>query len=606
MSLSQPVVHAGRRATGQALAGIRSAPYVRKWLILGTLIGVVAGLGAVVFYDGLRLATRLLLTDIGGYVPASTAGEGGFHLASGFSRPWAIPLVVGGGGLIAGLLVFTWAPEAEGHGTDAAIKSVHTNPKGVRPRVIVVKLVASVVTIGSGGSGGREGPTAQISSGFGSILARTLNLTPSDSRLCVAAGIASGIGAIFRAPFGGALLGVELLYVNDVEIEALLPSMVATVVGYALFCLITGSFTPVFGLHNGASVHHAWELALFVIVGLACGVVGKLYTLTFYWMTDHFSAWSIPRAVKPAAAGLVVGAIGLAIPGVLGTGYGELQGQLILHRLEVMPWWILLLLPFAKILATGLSIGSGGSGGIFGPGMVIGGATGAALWRIGHAVGLASHDQVAFVIVGMAACFAAIAHAPIGVLVMVAEMTGGLALLPAAMVAIAFSGLVVGDTTIYRSQLGSRADSPAHRFGFGLPEPPAIPVASLMSEPRLILADDLAADDALAQLSAAGLAGAAVVNGDGAFLGSIESTTLRDAVEQGDAPVVGRLADIQAMTLPAEAELDAAVDAVAASNGGWVPVLDDAMQVLGIVSSSDLVRRWQQTMRRRPESGEGP
>ena len=113
--------------------------------MLGAIIGVVAGFGAVVFYDGLRLATRLLLTDVGGYTPAGTAGEGGAGAASGFSRPWAIPLLVGGGGLLAGLLVFGLAPEAEGHGTDAAIRAVHTNPKGVRPRVVLVKLVATHV-----------------------------------------------------------------------------------------------------------------------------------------------------------------------------------------------------------------------------------------------------------------------------------------------------------------------------------------------------------------------------------------------------------------------------------------------------------------------------
>jgi CIC family chloride channel protein len=592
-----PAPVAGHRAN-RVISSVRTAPYVRKWLVLGTLIGVVAGLGAVVFFEGLNLATRLLLTDIGGFTPARTAGEGGFRLASGFSRPWAIPLVVGGGGLLAGLLVFGLAPEAEGHGTDAAIKAVHTNPKGVRPRVIVVKLVASVLTIGSGGSGGREGPTAQISSGFGSVLARKLNLTPSDARICVAAGIASGIGAIFRAPFGGALLGVELLYTNDVEIEALMPSIVATVVGYGIFCWITGSFTPVFGYHNGAEVRHAWELVLFVVVGLACGAVGKLYTLSFYWITDRFNAWHIPRGLKPAAAGLVVGALGLAIPGVLGTGYGELQLQLNLHQLMTMPLWIVLVLPLAKVLATGLSIGSGGSGGIFGPGLVIGGATGALLWRLGHLVGLAQHDQVAFVIVGMAACFAAIAHAPIAVLVMVAEMTGSLALLPAAMVAIAFSALVVGDTTIYRSQLRRRSDSLAHRFGFGLPEPAALPVLSLMSEPGLVLPADTRAVAALEQLRAAGLSGAPVVNLDGAFLGTIETALLERQQGQDAQSSVGSLADAEAMTLPSEAGLDAAIDALPASAGGWVPVLDDDMRVLGIVTSANLVRGWQQTMQR--------
>lgn len=595
---TQPPSLAGRRLAGRALSRIRSAPYLRKWLILGSLIGVVAGLGAVVFYDGLRVATRLLLGDVGGYVPASTAGEGGFHIASGFSRPWAIPLVTGGGALLAGLLVFGLAPEAEGHGTDAAIKAVHTNPKSVRPRVILVKLLASVLTIGSGGSGGREGPTAQISSGFGSVLARTLNLTPADSRICVAAGIASGIGAIFRAPFGGALLGVELLYTNDVEIEALIPSFVATVVAYAIFGTVTGSFSPIFGDHSAAAVGHAWELLLFVVVGVISGLVGRLYAASFYWTTDRFNAWRIPRGVKPAVAGLLVGLLGLAVPGVLGTGYGQLQVQLDLHGLLAMPLWLILLVPVAKIAATSLSIGSGGSGGIFGPGMVIGGATGAALWRLGHLLGMGPHDQVAFVIVGMAACFGAIAHAPISVLLMVAEMTGSLALLPPAMVAIAFATLVVGETTIYRSQLSRRSDSLAHRFDFGLPQPAGISVTQIMSPPPLIIGAATGAAEALAQLREANLPGAPVVNGDGAFIGSLQTPVLAQQVERSDARTAGRLADVEAMTLPSDAAIDAVIDALPASKGGWVPVLDDNMEILGIVSTTDLVRGWQQTMRR--------
>ena len=597
----EPATLLSRRLAGRALSGVRSAPYLRKWLVLGTLIGTVAGLGAVVFFDGLRLATHLLLTDLGGYTPASTAGEGGFHMASAFSRPWAVPLVVGGGGLLAGLLVFGLAPEAEGHGTDAAIKAVHSNPKGVRPRVIAVKLVASAITIGSGGSGGREGPTAQISSGFGSVLARTLNLTPADSRICVSAGIASGIGAIFRAPFGGALLGAELLYTDDVEIEALIPSLVATVVAYAIFGALAGGYSPIFGDHSAAAIASGWELALFVAVGLACGLVGKLYTISFYWLTDRFAALAIPRAAKPAIGGVVVGAVGLAIPGVLGTGYGEIQAQLSLTHLLAMPLWAVLALPLAKVLATGLSIGSGGSGGIFGPGMVIGGATGAALWRLGDVAGIAAHDQVAFVIVGMAACFGAIAHAPISVLLMVAEMTGSLALLPPAMVAIAFAVLVVGETTIYRSQLRRRSDSPAHRFDFGLPQAAALPVTQIMSSPRLVLDASMSATEALSRLHEDDLPGAPVVNDDGAFIGSLQTAFVESAALKGAERTAGRLADAEAMTLPADAGLDAAIDAIPASKGGWVPVLDDNMAVLGIISTADLVRGWQRAMRRSVE-----
>jgi chloride channel protein, CIC family len=429
----------------------------RAWLVLAAAIGIVAGLGAVVFYDGLRLTTRFLLTDIGGYTPAGTAGEGGRQLASGFSRPWAIPLVVGGGALVAGALVFRFAPEAEGHGTDAAINAVHTNPTGIRPRAIVVKLVASVITIGSGGSGGREGPTAQISAGFGSALARRLRLSPADARLCVAAGMASGIAAIFRAPLGGALLGAELLYRDDIAVEGLIPSLVASVVAFAVFSGITGGSSPIFGYHAGYQLGHGWELALFAVLGIVCGLVGRGYVTAFYGATAAFARLRIPRPFKAGIAGLAVGALGLAVPGVLGTGYGQIQTELNNHQLLAMSVLTVFAVPVAKIAATSLSIGSGGSGGIFGPGMVIGGATGAALWRTAELCGLHTHDQAAFVIVGMMACFGAVAHAPLAVMVMVAEMTGNVSLLPAAMTAIVIAVMVVGDTTIYRSQPATRS-----------------------------------------------------------------------------------------------------------------------------------------------------
>src|SRR5436190_3104313 len=165
---------------------LRRAGYLRKWLVLGVVIGVVAGLGAIAFTVALRWATELFLVHVGGYTPPAPAGEGatvgsGSHLA----RPWILPLIVGLGGLISGILVFGLAPEAEGHGTDAAIAAVHHDPKGIRGRVSFVKIVASAITIGSGGSAGREGPTAQISAGFGSMLARWLDLTPADARIAV-------------------------------------------------------------------------------------------------------------------------------------------------------------------------------------------------------------------------------------------------------------------------------------------------------------------------------------------------------------------------------------------------------------------------------------
>ena len=340
---------------------IRAASYLRKWLFLGALIGIIGGVGAIVFFNALEAATHLFLGVLAGYDPPTPTGEGGAPITDGV-RPWAIPLVTALGGLIAGIIVFRLAPEAEGHGTDAAIAAFHHDPRGIRARIPLVKLVASAITIGSGGSGGREGPTAQISAGFGSFLGRWLDLDQRDARIAVAAGMAAGIGAIFRAPLGGAVLGAELMYRDDVESDALVPSFVATIVAYTVFGGVMG-FQPIFGDQQRYTFTDPTQLVYYAVIGLAAGLVGILYTTGFYGLGAWFTRWQVPREIKPAAAGFLVGCIGLVLPGVLGTGYGWVQAGLDRTSLLAIPLWVVLLLPFGKILATSLSIGSGGSGG---------------------------------------------------------------------------------------------------------------------------------------------------------------------------------------------------------------------------------------------------
>ncbi|MGN6128913.1 MAG: chloride channel protein, partial [Nocardioidaceae bacterium] len=500
--------------TRPALSGwrLRNAGYVQKWIVLGALIGVVAGFGAVVFYEALQLGTHWLLGGLTGYHPPGTVGEGHAAPASGPTHDWAVPLVVAGGALVSGLLVFLLAPEAEGHGTDAAIKAVHHNPTSLRPRAAIVKIFASAFMIGSGGSGGREGPTAQISAGFASLLARRLNLTPADARIAVSAGMASGIAAIFRAPLGGALLGAELLYRDDMEAEALLPSFVSSIVAVSIFGSFFG-FTPIFGNVVGNQFRGPSQLVAFALLGLVAGLVGRGYSTVFYGLGAWIRKVPVHRAVLPALGGLAVGAIGLLVPGVLGTGYGWVQQEMNATTLATIPLWLVLVLPLAKIVATTLSIGSGGSGGIFGPGMVIGASTGAALWRLFHGSMPGVPDgPSAFVIVGMIACFGAVAHAPLAVMLMVGEMTGNLSLLAPAMIAVALASVAVGDVTIYVSQLRNRAESPAARLRAALSPGGSVTVREIMSTPRLVLRRATTATDALAELDAAGVRGAPVVN----------------------------------------------------------------------------------------------
>ena len=561
---------------------LRGANYLRKWVVLGALIGVVGGLGAIAFYTALELATRFFLGFLGGYTPPSPAGEGGAPI-TGFSRAWALPFVVALGGLISGLLVYRFAPEAEGHGTDAAIAAYHHNPRGIRGRIPLVKIVASAITIGSGGSGGREGPTAQISAGFGSFLGRALDLDARDARIAVAVGMAAGIGAIFRAPLGGAVLGAELLYRDDVESDALVPSFIATIVAYSIFGAVEG-FTPIFGVQASFAFRDPAQLAWYALIGLACGLVGLLYIRNFYGFTDWFRGWAPPRWAKPAIAGFLVGCIGLVIPGVLGTGYGFVQAGLDRETLLAIPLWMIVALPFAKILATSLSIGSGGSGGIFGPGMFIGGMLGAAIWRLLEPIAPAiPADPAPFVIVAMMALFGSVAHAPLAVMLMVAEMTGNLSMLAPAMVAVGLATFVVGSRSIYRSQLATRADSPAHRFRFAMPLLAAVSVGDALRQARAVVRPDDTVASARARLEMSGVPGAPVVGSDGTVHGLVDLASLQTVEAR---QLVGGSTLVRDPILAADDALDDALGALADHHREWAPVVSGG-RLAGVLSVRD-------------------
>jgi H+/Cl- antiporter ClcA len=572
------------------LRQLLGASYLRKWLVLGALIGVIAGLGAVAFISALQWGTHFLLGELGGYHPPTPIGEG--HAAgAGTTHSWRVPLLVALGGLVSGLIVFRLAPEAEGHGTDAAISAVHHNPAGVRARVSLVKIVTSAITIGTGGSGGREGPTAQISAGFGSLLARRLRLSPADARIAVTVGIGAGIGSIFRAPLGGAVLGAEIPYRDDAEIEALIPSIIASIVGFAVFGAFEG-YGPIFGFLGGYRFAHAFQLLYFAAIGIACGLVGRLYAWSFYGVSALFARLPLARVVKPAVGGLATGLIGIALPGVLGTGYGWVQ-QSMGPGLLGLSLWVVLALPFAKILATSCSIGSGGSGGIFGPGMVIGGFTGAAVWRLLHGFApVLPHQPGPFVVVGMIACFGSIAHAPLAVMLMVVEMTGSLTVLAPAMVAVGLATLIAGDATIYRSQLKSRVESAAHRLRFALPLLSLTTAAEAMSPPRLVLSAGQSVSAALEELQAAQVPGAPVRDAAGGFCGRVSTAQLAAAAEED---AVGHHAERREQAADVAETLDGVAERLSTSGTSWLPVLDDD-RVVGIVGMSELVSGYRRAL----------
>ncbi len=453
--------------------------YLRKWLVISVLIGIIAGVGSILFYLAIDWATWLFLGQGVGYIPPGPGGEGQ-TVYNAAVRPWIIPIACTLGGLLSGVIVFKFAPEAEGHGTDAAINSFHNKGGFIRQRIPIVKMISSAITIGSGGSAGREGPVALIGAGFGSTIADIFRLNPHDRRIALAVGIGAGIGSIFKAPLGGAILSTEILYKRDFEFEALFPSFIASIVGYSIFGSYSG-WTPIFTINTEFAFQRPQELIGYAILGIICGLFGTLYGRLFYWVRDLFRSLKVPNYVKPAIGGLLVGVMGMFLPQILGMGYGWLQFA-IDGNYAILPLWLIITIAFGKIVATSLSVGSGGSGGVFAPGLVIGGMVGGVTWSLLHTVdGITPADPATFVVIGMMTLFGGIAKAPLAIMIMVSEMTGNYNLLVPSMISVVIAYFLTGDSYIYEYQVNSRADSPAHRTEYFTPLLERIKVSDVMA-----------------------------------------------------------------------------------------------------------------------------
>jgi len=440
-----------------------------RLVVFCVLVGFIGAFAALGFDAMVEFTQRWLLSGIGRYVPPSTGDTALPLIPWGLGRLW-LPLVTTLGGLLSGWIVYRWAPEAEGHGTDAAIGAYHRRGGEIRGRIPLIKALASALTIGSGGVAGREGPTAQISVGLGTSLARWTGLRGQERRDLVLAGMAAGLAAMFRAPLGMAIFSVEILYSGMVfESEALIYTVIAAVTSYAVFGLFEG-WDRLFLIPDNLTVESPWTLLAFAILGLLAGLVGAILPTLLYRVRDLFARLPGPPHIRPAIGGLCVGLLALAMPAVLGTGYGWVE----LAILEKLPLATILLLLVLKGPAMALTIGSGGSGGVFAPTVTIGAMLGAAVGTILNlAIPTLQEPVAAFVVVGMASVFAAAARTPISTLIMVAEMTGGYDLMVAAMLANIIAFLVQRSLTaqrryptLYISQVETREDSPLHRGVF--------------------------------------------------------------------------------------------------------------------------------------------
>ncbi|WP_231864429.1 MULTISPECIES: chloride channel protein [Sorangium] len=479
-SPSRPSRTGAARTPMPRARGLIPFQLVGRVLLHAILVGVTAGIAGSLFFAALELAEHELFIAVTGYEPLRAKGEAVLSSAHiGAFRPWLVLVLPAFGALVGGVLTTKLAPETRGGGGDAFIRAFHHLDGNFRRRVPVVKALASIFTLGCGGAGGREGPTMQIGGAIGSIIGRALRVDTRERRILLIAGAAAGMAAVFRTPLGAALLAVEVLHRDDFEADALIPSILASVVSYSVFIYFFGESTLF--AHAPRYPFIPSHLPLYAALALVVSLVATVFLRTLHAVEHTVHRIRLPLWAKPALGGLALGALVTPLLmllgprfdrpgqgfGMLGAGYGAAQ-----IAITGAPWlpsgWtavhLLLVLLATKIVATSLTVGSGGSAGDFGPSLVLGALTGGAFGRAAELLlGDPRIDPGAFALVGMGTFYGGIAHVPIASLVMVCELAGSYDLLVPLMLCEGIAFVALRHSTLYRAQVATKRESPAHR-----------------------------------------------------------------------------------------------------------------------------------------------
>ena len=569
-----------------------------RWPLLSIVVGIVAGCGAIVFEELLRTFLHLFLyIPVGFFEPAAGSDQALVNMLAA-RRSWLYLLIPALGGLISSLVVFLIAPEAEGDGTDAMIEAFHHKGGYVRKRVPFVKILSSALTIGSGGSAGKEGPISQIGAGFGSILAGLLKLKPGARRILVLAGAAGGLGAIFHAPLGAALFAPEVLYrESEFEFEAILPCIVSSIVASSIFDQWYGRTALFF---PGPVSFEVRELLPYTLFGLVCSVVGYFYIKVFYGSRDYFfQRLPIPRVLKPALGGLLLGTIAVFFPQVLDGGYGWIQmameGKIL--------WATLLVLAFMKIFGTSFTLSSGGSGGIFGPSVFMGAMLGGAFGFLGHQVAPGwVVNPSSFVLVGIGGFFGGVAKVPISAIIMASEMCGSYTLLVPLMLVATTSFLLLRSTGLYEKQISNRLASPAHmgEFARGLLEDMQVHEA-MDDRPVTLIPETMPFDILVKLVTNSQEAHFPVINAEGKLTGILSINDVREFLfEESLAKVVlaRDVATPQVVEVFTHESLQSALDKMAGLNVDELPVAheDNPDKIIGMISKRDIISHYHERM----------
>ncbi|HVX47020.1 MAG TPA: chloride channel protein [Mycobacteriales bacterium] len=546
-------------------------------LSLSLLIGVGAGLGAVAFRYMIEGGTYAL-TGFADYTAHGHAADP--HIR--WLGRWFVLITPVVAGLIYGPLVYRFAKEARGHGVPEVMVAVARNGGRIRPQVAAVKATASALCIAGGGSVGREGPIVQIGSALGSTLAQVFRLDEQRIKLLVACGAAGGIAATFNAPLAGVFFAMEII-LRAFETEAfgmvVLSSVTASVISRGILGNHPFLTLPAF------TVDHLVQYPLFALLGLVAGLIGVAFSRILYAIEDACDwAWRGPEWARPAVGGLLLGLVLLLLPEMYGVGYPVL-GKAVAGDYGIA---FLIALLAGKLVACSLTIGIGGSGGVFAPSLFCGAMAGAAYGDIVHAVAPVSGGSAgAYALIGMGAVFAGAARAPITAVVILFELTGEysiiLPLMLAIVLATGISHLISHDTVYTRKLL---------RRGIDIEEPANLrarrePVSAFMAVPPQPIPAGADLREAARQFADSDTGHLPLIDTDGTYLGTVSAYDVMNALAAEDqAPVRALLKPADPVT--PDSPLGDALDRLD-HGAGAVPVVDTTGAITGWVRHRDLL-----------------
>ena len=582
---------------------------VGRTLLHAAAVGVAAGLVGAAFFAGLEYVQRGLLEELAGYIPLRADGEtfaagethGTFHW-------WVLLFLPALGGLACGLIT-QLAPEARGGGGDAMIDSFHHHGGHIRKRVIWVKFLASLFTLGTGGAGGREGPIMQIGGALGGLVARLLRVSQRERRILMLAGVAAGMSAVFRTPLGAALLAVEILYKDGFESDALVPAVLASVVSYSVIISVFGESTLFARVPS--YVFQPQYLPLFGLLALLTAALSAGFVWVYGRVRQSFNSLPVPDWARPALGGLLLGVLctpliywvgnHIGAPGqglgMLGGGYGAVQMAIAGSPFLTEGWTavgLLMALTCAKLLASSITIGSGGSAGDFAPSLAMGGLFGGAFGRAAQLLFHDPHIQPgAFALVGMGTFYGGIAHVPLSALVMVCELAGNYDLLVPLMLAQGIAFVALRHRSLYHAQISAQRDSTTNRDATLLDILRTVRVRDVMKAgpAPICFYRETSTSDIIRQASTNSSQEVFPVLGvDQTIVGLISPLSLRILSAEPSGTTWTIAADLMqtAVSVHRDDDLRTAISAMLDNELREIPVLSDDRRVLAMLDETDI------------------